>query len=111
MTKSQKEDLKQIIKSPSKIYLNEPMKKHTSLKVGGPAEVLIEVANIETLEEVLAFSKEQKIPTTIIGNGSNLLVLDGGIKGITLKIDIQKLEIEENKVKVGAGNKLIRCCI
>ena len=114
MTKSEQENLKEIIQEPSKIYLEELMKKHTSFKIGGPAEVFIKIADIETLKKVLSFAKKYKIPVTILGNGSNVLVSDKGIKGITLQIEIQKLEeqtlrSEENEeeiITVGAGNKL-----
>ena len=108
MTENQKEKLKKIVGDFSKVFFNEDMKKYTSLKVGGPAEVLIKVNDAELLEKVLDFSKKEEIPITLIGNGSNILVLDGGIKGITLKIDIQKLEIQKQIVRVGAGNKLIQ---
>ena len=108
MTESQKEKLKKIVGDSSKIFFNEDMKKHTSLKVGGPAEILIKITDTGLLKKVLKFSEEQEIPVTLIGNGSNILVLDEGIKGITLKMDIQKLEIQEQTIKVGAGNKLIQ---
>ena len=108
MTENQKEKLKKIVGDFSKVFFNEDMKKYTSLKVGGPAEALVKVNDAELLEKVLDFSKEEEIPITLIGNGSNILVLDGGIKGITLKIDIQKLEIQKQIVRVGAGNKLIQ---
>lgn len=92
------------------ILFNEPMKKHTSFKIGGPAECLIKIKTIEDLEKVIKYANRKKIPVTIIGNGSNLLVLDGGIKGIVLKIEIDNLEIEEQKseinITVGAGYKL-----
>ncbi len=106
MTKTQREALKKIVEGPSKIYFNESMKKHTSLKVGGLAECLIVVTDVEILKEILRYSDDNKIQTTIIGNGSNLLVLDGGIKGITIKIDIEKLEQKGQEIVVGAGNKL-----
>ncbi len=112
MTESQKDYLKELINdSSSRIYFDESMKKHTSFKIGGLAECLIKIRDISTLEEVLHFAKRKNIPTTLIGNGSNVLVLDRGIKGITIQIDIQKIEIKEDNSKayitVGAGNKLI----
>ena len=93
-----------------KILYDEPMKNHTTFKIGGPAECLIKIENKETLKQILKLASKNKIPITIIGNGSNLLVLDKGIKGITLMIKIEKLQIEEKeqeaKVTVGAGIKL-----
>ena len=95
-----------------KIKYNEPMNKHTTFKVGGLAEIFIKIDNIAELRETLKIAKKNKIPITIIGNGSNLLVLDKGIKGITLKIELKKIEIQEKKeqdkiqITVGAGEKI-----
>ena len=93
-----------------KILFNEPMKKHSTFKLGGPSECLIKIDNIKDLKEILEFSKENEISLTIIGNGSNILVSDKGIKGITLMIKLERLEIQEEnetvKVTVGAGEKL-----
>lgn len=83
-----------------RIFFNEPMKKHTTFKIGGPAECLIKIENIQELTEILEYSNANKIKITVIGNGSNLLVLDGGIKGITLVIKLEKYEIKENNSKV-----------
>lgn len=92
----------------SKVKFNEPMSKHTTFKIGGPAQCLIKVDNIEELKKILNIAKENNIKLTVIGNGSNLLVLDSGITGITIKNNIKKLEIIKNEdnieVIVGAGN-------
>lgn len=101
-------NLQKIVKS--EVIKDEPMYKHTSFKIGGYADVFIKASSIETISKIQSYANIYKIPLTIIGNGSNLLVSDKGIEGIVLKIDIQKLEFEEkNKdviVKVGAGNKV-----
>lgn len=92
------------------IKYNEPMKQHTTFKIGGLAECFIKIQDIESLKEVLKIVNKNKIPLTIIGNGSNILVRDEGIKGIVIKIDIKKLEIQEREGKiqivVGSGNKI-----
>ena len=89
------------------LYYDEPMAKHTSFKIGGPADVFIKVDNIEELKKTLDLSKKNQIPLTIIGNGSNLLVTDKGIRGITAKLNLKDIEIknENNKqiIKVEAG--------
>lgn len=89
------------------LYYDEPMAKQTSFKIGGPADVFIKVDNIEELKETLDLSKKNQIPLTIIGNGSNLLVTDKGIRGITAKLNLKDIEIknENNKqiIKVEAG--------
>ena len=93
----------------SQIKYNEPMKKHTTFKVGGNADIFITIKKEEELKEVCKFAKETKTPIIIIGNGSNILVTDKGIRGIVAKIDIKKTEIKEEKdiiVTLGAGNKV-----
>lgn len=79
------------------IILNESMKKHTSFKIGGEAECFIKAKNIEDVKFILNICNENKIPLTIIGNGSNILVKDNGIKGIVLKIGIDNMEITDYK--------------
>jgi len=94
--------------SNERIYINEPMSKYTSFKIGGPAECLIKIKTQEELKAILELAKKHNIPLTIIGNGSNLLVSDEGIKGIVLKIEISTFELDEQtaKLKVGSGVKL-----
>ena len=95
-----------------KIYINEPMKNHTSFKIGGPAECYIKVSKIEEIENVLKIANKNKIPIHIIGNGSNILVKDEGIKGIVLKIDLQSINIQETpnhiNVQVESGEPLAK---
>ena len=101
-------DLKKIIPEEN-IKINEPMSKHTSFKTGGPAEIYITGKTIKQIQEVLKFSKQNNIKLYIIGNGSNLLVLDEGVKGIVLKISLENIQIEEKEDNViiiaGAGVK------
>lgn len=99
------EELKEIISEESKILKNEPMKNQTSFKIGGPADIFVKARKQEDILKVINFSKSQKIPLTIVGNGSDLLVRDGGIRGIVLKIDLCDFEVEklgeaENKIKL-----------
>ena len=92
------------------IYINEPMNKHTSFKIGGSAECFIKIKTIEQLRNILEYAKKDNIQLTIIGNGSNLLVSDDGIKGIVLKIEIEKIDehIQDDEIliTVGSGIKL-----
>ena len=94
--------------SKDKIYIDVPMSKYTSFKIGGPAECLIKVETSEELKAILKEATKQNIPLTIIGNGSNILVSDEGIKGIVLKIEISTFELDNQttKLKVGSGVKL-----
>lgn len=89
------------------VFYNEEMSKHTSFKIGGVAECYIKINSTQDLQEVLKVSNENSVPLTIIGNGTNILVKDNGIKGIVAKINIKSIEIAQNgKVMVGAGNTL-----
>ena len=92
----------------SNIFYNEEMSKHTSFKIGGEAECYIKINSKEELQEVLKISSKNQISLTIIGNGTNILVKDSGIKGIVAKINIKNIDIDENNsvVKVAAGNSL-----
>ena len=95
--------------SEENIYQNEPMSKHTSFKIGGNAEFFVKAKSVEEIQYILKICKENNIELTIVGNGSNLLVKDNGIKGIVLKIEIDNIDIENNHnqdtaiVTVGAG--------
>lgn len=93
------ENLKNIIPE-EKIKQNEPMKDHTSFKIGGPAEFFIKVNSIEELKNILEFCKINKVFLTVIGNGSNLLVTDKGIKGIVIKLELKKIEIKSLEEKI-----------
>lgn len=92
------------------IKLNEQMSKHTNFKIGGIADFYINAKKIEEIQKVQELTNKYKIPLTILGNGSNVLVSDDGIRGIVLKIDIAKFEIEKRKdnaaITIGAGEPL-----
>ena len=96
--------------SKENILFNEQMKKYSTFKIGGPAECLIKIKNIQDLKEILKFANENNINITVIGNASNVLILDGGIKGITLMIKLEEYKIIENdnkiEIVVEAGCKL-----
>ena len=100
-------ELEKII-SKEKIYINELMSKHTSFKIGGVAECLVKIQTPQELKLILKLAKKENIPVTIIGNGSNILVSDDGIKGLVLKIEIDIFELDKKTLclKVGSGLKL-----
>ena len=78
------------------ILKDEPMKEHTSFKVGGIADYFIKIENIDELKFLLKFVEKKKIPLTIVGNGTNLLVTDKGIRGIVAKIEMNGFRFEKN---------------
>lgn len=69
----------------STIYKNEQMSKHTTFKIGGNADIYVKAKTIEDIKSVLKVANEKEIPITVIGNGSNILVKDNGIRGIVIR--------------------------
>lgn len=92
------------------IKIDEPMKNHTNFKIGGSADIYVIAKTVEQIQAVLKLAKQYQIPLTVLGNGSNVLVSDQGIRGIVLSVAIQQFEIEKNKensvITVGAGEPL-----
>ncbi|MFC1767209.1 UDP-N-acetylmuramate dehydrogenase [Candidatus Margulisiibacteriota bacterium] len=86
-----------------RIFKGEALSKHTTLKVGGTADLLVVPKSIEALKEVLKAS--DRLPIKIIGNGSNILVSDRGVRGIILKLagGLCDIEFDGNKARVGVG--------
>lgn len=96
-----------------KVKIDEPMSKRTSFKIGGPADIFISVQTREALKTIINMTKEQNIPLTVIGNGTNLLVSDKGIRGVVVSLDgdFCSLEfIDDNKIIAGAGTMLSHLC-
>ena len=90
------------------IFLNEDMKKHTSFKIGGPAEVFLEIDNIEELIKVTNYCKKEGADFFVIGNGSNLLVADEGVDGVIIHLTgkLAGASVEGDKLRAGAGLSL-----
>lgn len=82
------------------IFKDEEMSKHTSFKVGGKADYFIKITSIDELKFILSFSSKNKIPVTVVGNGTNLLVTEKGIRGIVIKLELKEFKIEKNKDEV-----------
>ena len=110
MTEELKKQILQLGISKENILFDEPMSEHTTFKVGGPAECYIKIDDIQHLRTILKFAKDHHIAITVLGNGSNVLVVDGGIKGIVLNIRFNKIEMMnlDGKVfaNIGAGIKI-----
>ena len=87
------------ITNEKNIYINEPMSKHTTFKTGGPADIFVIP---ETRQEIIELLK-LNVPITIIGNGSNLLVKDGGIRGLVIKVGLNNYEIQDDIMIADAG--------
>lgn len=93
-------------------FINEPMKLHTTFKIGGNADVFVVPENEE--QSVLAISacRDLSIPYTVIGNGSNLLVKDGGIRGAVIAFTgkMGKISLSENVIEAQSGTLLVSVC-
>ena len=87
------------------IYREEPMKNHTTFRIGGNAEVFAAPDSADGVERVLQICREENIPCTVIGNGSNLLVGDRGVCGVVLQIyrNYASIRIEGPDLYVQAG--------
>lgn len=95
-------------KMPGKYYRNVAMSSYTSFKIGGPADILTVPTTKEELAELLEKVRMEKAPLTIMGNGSNLLVRDGGIRGIVVKLGngLKDMTAVGTALKAGAGVSL-----
>lgn len=78
------------------IFKDEPMKNHTSFKVGGVADYFVKIESIDELKFLIKYTDEKNIPLTIVGNGTNLLVTDKGIRGIVARLEMNSFRFEKN---------------
>lgn len=101
--------LKEII-LPEQVSYNEPMSKHTTFRIGGPADLWIEPATVDEIGRIIRLAASFALPVTILGNGSNVLVRDKGIRGLVIKLGARLAEIryDGNVLYAGAGALLSR---
>jgi UDP-N-acetylenolpyruvoylglucosamine reductase len=88
---------------------NEPLAKRTTLRVGGPAEVFVEPASEAELSVVLRFCHANGVPFFVLGRGSNLLIRDGGIRGVVIHLGapaFSQIDLADGRLRCGAGAKL-----
>ena len=103
------EKLKAIIGEGGDVRLYEPLSKHTTLRVGGPAQFWVEPRTENAFAELIRFCRQENLPLFVIGRGSNLLVRDGGIRGVVVHPcggDFDKIKIDGNEISAGVGAKL-----
>ena len=93
------------ILSSERVMIKEPMKLHTTFKIGGPADYLIFPSSLQEVQQVFAVLNEFCVPFTVLGNGSNVLVRDKGIRGAIVKFNspFSYIKREDNRLIVGAG--------
>lgn len=88
-----------------RVYVDEPMSRHTTFRVGGPADFFVTPKAKEEVRDVIRICKEAGMPYYIIGNGSNLLVSDAGYRGVIVQIykEMNEVKVEGDLVKAQAG--------
>ena len=100
--------IEDIIKDSKRVLYNEPMKKHTTVKVGGKADVVVLPENANEIKELIKFAKKENIPYYVIGCGSNLIVTDDDIHAIIIKVTNRfgKVYVNGNTIIADAGAPL-----
>ena len=96
------------LSSPGQVLEHEPMSAHTTFRVGGPADVLFMPSSPKQLVSAMELAKGHGVPCLVIGNGSNLLVKDGGIRGLVIEVgeNMAAVRVEGNTLLAQAGVKL-----
>lgn len=89
---------------------DEPMARHTSFRIGGPADVLVHPAGEDDVIRAVRWAGERGLPITVLGNGTNVLVSDRGIRGVTILIGraLNTIEVEGTGVRAGCGAPLMK---
>ncbi len=93
----------------SNIKINEPLKHYTYTKTGGNADVYLTVKTLEDTAEAIKYCKENNVPVTFLGNGSNVIIRDGGIRGVVFNLlDIRYCHVNDKELVVGSGYPIIQ---
>lgn len=90
------------------IYFDEPMKNHTTFKIGGAADVFVDAESVREISDIIKYCKSNDIPYMVMGNGSNMLVSDKGIRGAVIKVGAKMngISVDGETVTAGAGARL-----
>jgi UDP-N-acetylenolpyruvoylglucosamine reductase len=102
-------ELRRRVSPDTVVRANEPLAKRTTLRVGGPADLYVEPASEADLAAALQFCRERGLKFFVLGRGSNLLVRDGGFRGLVICLahgNFSRIEIEGERMRCGAGAKL-----
>src|SRR5215469_646857 len=103
------DELTRRVSPQTTVRRDEPLAKRTTLRVGGPADVFVEPASDEDLAAILKFCREQGVKFFVLGRGSNLVVRDGGFRGVVISLvapHFSRIEIKGERLHCGAGAKL-----
>ena len=89
---------------------DEMLKNHTHIKVGGKADVFVAPTNYVEIQEVIKYANQHNIPVTFLGNGSNVIIKDGGLRGITVSlIHITGVTVTGQRLLRGVVQRLLMC--
>jgi len=102
-------ELARCVSEATVIRCNEPLAKRTTLRVGGPADIYVEPVSDEDLASVMRFCADHRLAFFVLGRGSNLLIKDGGFRGIVLSLaqpHFSRIEIVGERMRCGAGARL-----
>ena len=87
------------------IRFKEPLSVHTSLRIGGPADVFVATENVDDIRHALRFAEREQMPLTVVGAGTHLLVTESGFRGVILKLEgiLRRVEFHGEEAVAGAG--------
>ena len=93
-----------------RVKAEEPLSRHCTWAIGGPAEAYVEVRTVDELNAVLAWCRRERAPVFFLGWGSNVLLPDEGLRGVVIRLrgEFEAISIDGNEVRVGAGVHLPR---
>jgi UDP-N-acetylenolpyruvoylglucosamine reductase len=102
-------ELKSLLAPSTLLKKDEPLARKTTMRIGGPADAYVEPASEDELSKIIRFCRQRDVPFFMLGRGSNLLIRDGGIRGVVICLshpNFSKLEIVGERLVCGAGVKL-----
>ncbi|MEO2259169.1 UDP-N-acetylmuramate dehydrogenase [Paenibacillus amylolyticus] len=91
-----------------KVKFNEPLKNHTFIKIGGKADILIHPTTIDEITKIVEIANIHQLPLTVIGKGSNVIIKDGGIRGVTISLShFDQIKVSEDSMIAQSGVDII----
>ncbi|MCM3132479.1 UDP-N-acetylmuramate dehydrogenase [Paenibacillus polysaccharolyticus] len=91
-----------------KVKFNEPLKNHTFIQIGGKADILVHPTTVEEITKVVEIANSHQLPLTVIGKGSNVIIKDGGIRGVTISLSrFDQIEVSGTRIMAQSGSDII----
>jgi UDP-N-acetylmuramate dehydrogenase len=91
-----------------KVKFNEPLKEHTYIKIGGNADILVHPTTIDEIKKIVEIANIHQLPLTVIGKGSNVIIKDGGIRGVTVSLShFNQVNVSEDNIIAQSGSDII----